>query len=331
MLNHLLKVPQKTEPKSVLWFRRIVIISALVILISAFALLCVRVFNEVPTISTTIKTGDKILAPVNATSCDDHIIQPTFGKDIDFPFTGSFSPKFDIALTKFNDTGPFFVYLHMFVNTTGLLFNDTAQDSTFRMVAFDADSTSLFEDSLFYKNKYLLARNTQNVFLYNRKIRKELDKRQQYLSIIGFLPKYDETLNYIESNIETLPMQNSSDQLYTSVRINPRDFTITEEREQRQNTIVGALGTVVAFYGCFVFIYVSLFGVDSIRPWGIVHNFCGIREKTQEKLIKNMQLSNTDDLESLIQTVNELEIFYNYLRLNVIDSSLFASIQQKQE
>ncbi|CAG8508223.1 1767_t:CDS:2, partial [Dentiscutata heterogama] len=275
----------------------------------------------------------------NATSCDDYIIQPTFGSDIDFPFIGSFSPKFDIRLTKYNDSGPFFIYLLLFVNTTGLLFNDTAQDSTFRMVAFDAEknlfnsnSTSLFEDSLFYKNKYLLAKNSQNIFLYNRRIRKEIDKRQQYLSIIGFLPKYDETLNYIESNIETLPMiQNSSDQLYTVVRINPRDFTMIEEREQRQNTIMGALGTVLAFYGCFVFIYVSLFGVDSIRPWGIVHNFCGIREKTQEKLIKNMQLKNTDDLESLIQRVNDMENFYHYLRLNVIDSSLFVSIQQKQE
>ncbi|CAG8725682.1 16710_t:CDS:1, partial [Dentiscutata heterogama] len=63
MLNHLIKVPQKTEPKLVLWFRRIVIISALILLISAFSLLCVRVFNEVPTIITTITTDDKILAP----------------------------------------------------------------------------------------------------------------------------------------------------------------------------------------------------------------------------------------------------------------------------
>ncbi|CAG8611127.1 10879_t:CDS:2 [Cetraspora pellucida] len=264
----------------------------------------------------------------NVTSCDDCISQPTLGNDIDFPFIGRFSPKFAIGLTKYSDPGPYYVYLNMHVNTTGLSFNDTAQDSTFRMIAFDAEkdlfysnSTSLFEESLFYSNKYLLARNSQYILLYNRKIRKSIDKQQEFLSIIGFPSKYEAPLNYIESYIEPLSMiLNSSVQPYSVVRVNPRDFTITEEEEQRHSTIIGALGTVIAFYR-----------VDSIQPWGVVHNCCGIKEKTQKKLLKDVHPINADDLESLIQRVNDIENFHHYLRHNVIDSSLFVSIQPIQQ
>ncbi|KAF0491299.1 hypothetical protein F8M41_021862 [Gigaspora margarita] len=319
MLAHLIKGPQRIEPKLVLWFRRIVIILLLILLIIALSTLCIRVLNELPTVSTTIKTDDKISAPTNVKSCDDSISQPTLGSDINFPFIGRFSPKHDIGLTKYSDLGPYYVYLHMYINTTGLSFNDTAQDSTFRMIAFDADkfyklkkdlfysnSTSPFEASLFYSNKYLLARNSQYIFLYNRKIRKEIDKQQELLSMIGFPSKYKEPLNYIESNIEPLSIVlNSSDQPYSVVRVNPRDFTIVEEEEQRHSTIIG---------------------VDSIRPWGIMHSCCGIKEKTQKKLLKDVHLINTDDLESLIQKVNNIENFHNYLKYNVVDTSLFVSI-----
>ncbi|CAG8496060.1 4721_t:CDS:2 [Gigaspora margarita] len=300
MLPHLIKGPQRIEPKLVLWFRRIVIILSLILLIIALSTLCIRVLNELPTVSTTIKTDDKISAPTNVKSCDDSISQPTLGSDIDFPFIGRFSPKHDIGLTKYSDPGPYYVYLHMYVNTTGLSFNDTAQDSTFRMIAFDAEkdlfysnSTSPFEASLFYSNKYLLARNSQYIFLYNRKIRKEIDKQQELLSMIGFPSKYKEPLNYIESNIEPLSMiLNSSDQPYSVVRVNPRDFTIVEEEEQ---------------------------------------SCCGIKEKTQKKLLKDVHSINTDDLESLIQKVNDIENFHNYLKHNVVDTSLFVSIQQEQQ
>ncbi|RIB09462.1 hypothetical protein C2G38_2108557 [Gigaspora rosea] len=359
MLGHLIKGPQRVEPKLVLRFRRIIIILSLILLIIALLTLCIRVFNERPTVSTTIKRDDKVLAPIIymqfkynfsiscflyysingtiVTSCDDCISQPTLVSDIDFPYIGRFSPKHDIGLTKYSDPGPYFVYLNMYVNTTGLSFNDTAQDSIFRMVAFDAEkdflysnSTSPFEESLFYSNKYSLARNSIYKFLYNRKIRKMIDKQHEYLSMIGFPSKYNEPLNYIESIIEPLPMiLNSSDQPYSVVRVNPRDFTKVEEEEQ--STIIGAIGTVVAFYSSVVFIYIFLFGVDSIRPWGIVHNCCGIKEKTQKKLLKDVHLINTDDLESLIQRVNEIEHFHKYLRNNVVDTSLFVSIQQEQQ
>ncbi|CAG8585600.1 3229_t:CDS:2, partial [Cetraspora pellucida] len=205
----------------------------------------------------------------------------------------------------------------MHVNTTGLSFNDTAQDSTFRMVAFDAEkdlfysnSSSPFEESLFYLNKYLLARNSQYILLYNRKILKAIDKRQKVLSIIGFPTKHEAPLNYIESYIDSFPMTlNSSVQPYCVVRVNPRDFFIVEEEEQRHSTV----------------------RVDSIQPWGVVHNCCGIKEKTQKKLLREVHSINTDDLESLIQRVNDIENFHHYLRHSVIDSSLFVSIQQEQQ
>ncbi|RIB09461.1 hypothetical protein C2G38_2251361 [Gigaspora rosea] len=364
MLGHLIKGPQRIEPKLVLWFRRIVIILSLILLIIALSTLCLRVFNERPTVSTTIKTDDKILAPIiymefkhnfsiscflyysingtNVASCDDCISQPTGGNGIDFPYIGRFSPKHDIGLTTYSEPGPYYVYLHMYVNTTGLSFNDTAQDSTLRMIAFYAEkdllpvynsnSTSPFEESLFYSNKYLLARNSQYIFLYSRKIRKMIDKQHEFSSMIGFPSKHSEPLNYIESIIEPLPMiLNSSDQPYSVVRVNPRDFTIVTEEEQRHSTIIGAIGTVVAFYSSVVFIYIFLFGVDSIRPWGIVHNCCGIKEKTQKKLLKDVHLINTDDLESLTQRINDIENFHKFLRHNVVDSSLFVSIQQEEQ
>ena len=63
MLRDLIKPPKKTEPTSVSRLRRCTIIMLLLLLITIFVLLCVRMVFEQPVLSTTIVQKDNPLAP----------------------------------------------------------------------------------------------------------------------------------------------------------------------------------------------------------------------------------------------------------------------------
>ena len=63
MLIDLFQNPRKTEPKSILLFRRFVIAILLVLLITIFTILVIGVFNEEPSIRSSFITNNVIPAP----------------------------------------------------------------------------------------------------------------------------------------------------------------------------------------------------------------------------------------------------------------------------
>ena len=75
--------------------------------------------------------------------CDEYITQPkNIGND-DYPFVGKFSPILpnspNVTLNPYEaPTGPYFVFLNINIMKPNLIVNDSAQESTFRMVAYDS-------------------------------------------------------------------------------------------------------------------------------------------------------------------------------------------------
>ncbi|RIA92811.1 hypothetical protein C1645_764137 [Glomus cerebriforme] len=110
---------------------------------------------------------------------------------------------------------------------------------------------------------------------------------------------------------------------YLKVRMSPRDFILQEEQEQRNDTIIGALGTIAAYYGTIVFIYVFLFGVESMRPWGVIHNGCCGLRKFKSDPEKILALASSPDSETDIeQRIRVLEEFKEFLKDNVVEITL---------
>ncbi|CAB4487843.1 hypothetical protein RhiirA1_529563 [Rhizophagus irregularis] len=349
MLPDLFKKPQKAEHENehsfVLWLRKIIIIVFLMILAGSFAVMCVRMSKENPSISTTFTSIDSILAPSiylsfaykfniscliyydyagkNETSCDEYVTQPNNTGDKDYPYGGNFSPK-KVKLTRYDDIGPYFVYLD--INIIDPTFNNLTE-SFFRMNLYDTEndyviyniesmnkiksgSMTPFEESLFYLNKYTLTGGYLYKLGFSKKIRRILSK--PILSYIGFPSSYD-SKPYIESNIQSVPAA-SLNATHLRVRLSPRNFILEEEQEQRNDNILAAVGIIAAYYSSIVFIYVFLFGVDSMKPWGLIHSgCCGLptfvdqddeQNEPNEPNEPNEQVLN---IESMDERVKELE------------------------
>ncbi|CAG8664939.1 11040_t:CDS:2 [Funneliformis mosseae] len=330
MLRDLYNKPQKTEADSIWWFRRSVILFSLILLIASFIILCHKMLNEKPTISSTFTTSDSLPAPANVEKCDEYVQQPIFTGKIDHPFVGNFLGN--ISLTGYGDEGVHFVFLNINVKNKLLNLNDSNQETSFRMTAFDSEDTQSnapitpFEESLFYLNKYTVAENFIYKLGFSRKFRKTLCPSP--LTYIGFAGTCF-TKPYIESIMQSAPMI-SSNPNYLTVRISPRSFIVEEEQEQRSGSVINILGNIAALYSSIVFIYVFLFGVDSMRPWGFVHKGCcgfsRIEERTKEKLSQSVQPPDRED--GLEKRILYLETFKCFIEQNFIDASLLESIRE---
>ncbi|RGB42555.1 hypothetical protein C1646_662181 [Rhizophagus diaphanus] len=257
----------------------------------------------------------------NDTSCDEYVTQPENTGDKDYPYGGNFSPK-KVKLTRYDDIGPYFVYLD--INIIDPTFNNLT-DSFFRMNLYDPEndyviyniksmnkiksgSMTPFEESLFYMNKYTLTGGYLYKLGFSKKIRRILSK--PILSYIGFPSDYDSKA-YMESNIQSVPAA-SLNATHLRVRLSPRNFILEEEQEQRNENILAAVGIIAAYYSSIVFIYVFLFGVDSMKPWGLIHSgCCGIPtfvDQDDEQSEQNKQNEQVVlNIESMDERVKELE------------------------
>ncbi|CAB5387874.1 unnamed protein product [Rhizophagus irregularis] len=256
----------------------------------------------------------------NETSCDEYVTQPNNTGDKDYPYGGNFSPK-KVELTRYDDIGPYFVYLD--INIRDPTFNNLTE-SFFRMNLYDTEndyviyniesmnkiksgSMTPFEESLFYLNKYTLTGGYLYKLGFSKKIRRILSK--PILSYIGFPSSYD-SKPYIESNIQSVPAA-SLNATHLRVRLSPRNFILEEEQEQRNDNILAAVGIIAAYYSSIVFIYVFLFGVDSMKPWGLIHSgCCGLPtfvDQDDEKNEPNEPNEQVLNIESMDERVKELE------------------------
>ncbi|CAG8810724.1 22505_t:CDS:2, partial [Gigaspora rosea] len=191
------KRPQKSEPSSVLTIRRFVIVSSSIILLGSILALFFKMFKEQPIISTTFSPVDVLPAPViylgfkynftincslyysydgvKADKCNNYVTKTELIDDDNYPFAAYFYPKKNLSLHKYEDViGPYFVFLDINIVDPNFpkIINDSAQISSFRMIAFDSNNDYIiqnksfispshqitpFEKSLYYMNKYTLS------------------------------------------------------------------------------------------------------------------------------------------------------------------------------
>ncbi|CAJ0865315.1 5565_t:CDS:2 [Entrophospora sp. SA101] len=241
----------------------------------------------------------------NSTSCDEYIVQPKkIGYD-NYPYVGYFSPKGNINLTKYNDTvGLHFVFLHINIK------NSTAPDDytqEFRMTLYDAGK-------FFHKDF--------NISGYSRRIRKTLIPT--FWTYFGTPIQYYNTVHYIKTIMQTIPVNPSSTD-YATIHISPQSFIIAEEQEQ------STIGTIAAVHSATVFIYVFLFGVDSMKPWGFAHSrCCGFKRKAKEGLLPIVEPRAQKSSEKLLGRIEELESFRIILEKYVVNTSLLETIKEEQ-
>nr|CAG8553258.1 8336_t:CDS:2 [Entrophospora candida] len=211
-------------------------------------------------------------------------------------------------------------------------------------------SLSPYEESLFYMNKYTLTGNLLFKLGYSRKTRKTLIPT--FLNYVGIPSENYFTQHYIESTIQDVPAQ-PSNTAFLTVRISPQNFITEEEQEQRHSTLLTALGTIAAYYSSVVFIYVFLFGVESMKPWGFIHTgCCGFRRETKVSLIPILESGTKEQLknskssavtetptepgsstapEILSERIRKLESFRIFLEDFVVDTSLLESVKKEQK
>jgi len=73
----------------------------------------------------------------------------------------------------------------------------------------------------------------------------------------------------------------------------------------------------------------KLLGVDSMKPWGVIHNgCCGLKrfKSEPEEMLAWMSSPNTNDI---YQRVEILEKFKDFLSSNVVDTSLLSKRGKK--
>jgi len=83
---------------------------------------------------------------VNISSCDEYITQPVNMGYYDHPFVGSFLPggptgdKINLTRYGYDSVGPYFVFLNIHIDPTLNFanFNDSAQESFFRLYVYES-------------------------------------------------------------------------------------------------------------------------------------------------------------------------------------------------
>ncbi|PKY56247.1 hypothetical protein RhiirA4_448656 [Rhizophagus irregularis] len=84
-----------------------------------------------------------------------------------------------------------------------------------------------------------------------------------------------------------------------------RKNKIFDQQQDPAATILGSLGVIGGAWGVATVFYATLFGVDNLRPWGILQTSCfGISRKTKHKLTAKLsEISETqkyDDTKKII-------------------------------
>ncbi|CAI2173950.1 20307_t:CDS:2 [Funneliformis geosporum] len=169
-------------------------------------------------------------------------------------------------------------------------------------------------------NMYYVPKGQMARLSFNRQLRRILHK--DYKANLGISPTYEEK-PYILSNLQTEPIEPDTliaGVFSSKILLNVQYFFVKVETEQKTRTVFSIVGLVGGAYGTNV-----------IRPWGCVQYSCGLRDRTHNKLrkelpviplVNDLEISNTsreisrEEHIALQRRVHSLEVF---LREYVVD------------
>ncbi|CAJ0837402.1 6148_t:CDS:2 [Entrophospora sp. SA101] len=242
-------------------FRPLVDLIMLSLFVVSIVVSIIKICNEKSAIGISYGSTDKLIAPAfyfaydksfniscvltkynDDASCNEYITQPVMPPNIhdsSRPLLGTFLPKGNLSL---DGTG----------------YDPWSEDL----------SGDPFVKTFDYMNLYYLSRRTYYSLMFSSKIRNKIT--QPALAKIGlesyYFPQY-----YIESRIQIIPLKNRPDYNLV-VQIDIASFVIEEETEQRSNTVITTVGSLLGYYGIIAYFYKILFGsklisIDSAREY----------------------------------------------------------------
>ncbi|CAG8460738.1 11315_t:CDS:2 [Ambispora leptoticha] len=122
-----------------------------------------------------------------------------------------------------------------------------------------------FTYSLGALNNYFVLTGT---FAFSRTIKEIISQTQS--NTFGIPASYSKQ-TYITSDYELVNHKLNNE---ASLIILPRSYMIERLREQRTKTFLGALALFGGIWVIAAGVYACLFGINALRPWGLVHSCC---------------------------------------------------------
>ncbi|CAG8734465.1 2992_t:CDS:2, partial [Funneliformis caledonium] len=274
-------------------------------------------------------------------SCNNFLVQPQM---IDDGYFGYFLNNNNLNFTRINNQ---MIEIHLLANTSD------NESISFSLV--DSENNPLkFKDGnvdlepiknfiqireLIANNEYEIVKNQVSLVGLTRNKRKIIHPK--FSGILGVRPSY-KTQPRIISTIQSIsiPVEPSTN-YFSRIELTVKSFRMQVETEQRTRTLLGVFGLVGGAWGLASALYATSFGVDTIRPWGCLQYYCGLRHRTHNKFKKTipvLPLINTSssmteldsyasDFKELRDRLISLEIF---LKEYVVDIK-FLEISEKMD
>ncbi|CAG8511877.1 15570_t:CDS:2, partial [Funneliformis caledonium] len=267
-------------------------------------------------------------------SCNDTTTQPKYLEYVGRPGSyGHFINKNNLTFTKLTDPNGLNAITSVFITIySNKMSTDNVDDmSVIQSFVIDSEKSpidiekfNLINETAYYElPRYVSESITDNSFLLpnrqvlhvklNRRIRKTI--RSKFIGTLGINPSYD-VQPYLRSSIQSMPypvdFEFPTGLFISNVIFTFPSFLVTVETEQRTRTILGMFGLVGGAWGLAAALYASLFGVDMIRPWGCVQQYCCNLTRYHNKLKKTLPTIPFVD-PSPSQNVKELQDRLNAL------------------
>ncbi|RIB25561.1 hypothetical protein C2G38_2067128 [Gigaspora rosea] len=206
---------------------------------------------------------------------------------------------------------------------------------------YDEQSVSPFEESLYWKNAYVLMDRSQYFFKFKRIIRYSVIP--DIWSYFG-RPNYNEqpyiesTIQIIQPNFTASSSQQTNRIFYAQLYIlaDPK-IRQREEIEQKDKTVLNLLGILGGIWSAITGFYIFLFGLGLISPWGFVQRLKPFRNEYEKGLLPYLVDSQSDEYEteeksdtkdyrisSILNRLEKLEKINQLYKECIIDSSFLS-------
>ncbi|CAG8579282.1 22628_t:CDS:2 [Cetraspora pellucida] len=271
--------------------------------------------NDVPfniTCSKALNSGSVLPCKehINATMIFDNSSRPYFGA-----FWNSINKK-QLSLSESVDgIGHINLYITFSALTRGTLLMQL-YDPDYDILDPKFDENDLFSRSLNYDNNYYLSLGFNYELTFTRNVRHSISNKAT--NYIGIQQTYIDK-KFIRSTIQMYLFNYTPTPNAIQVEISSGPFQMEEQ-------VLSILANILAYYGFASALYIVLFGVEKISPWGIVHKgFCcffrNIKKKTEVEIKKKIS-DDTDDKTYEVKSEKEDPKMISYLEKCVIDFSL---------
>ncbi|CAJ0641644.1 12271_t:CDS:2 [Entrophospora sp. SA101] len=305
----------------------------IVTIANALKAVAAGVANDRPTVTTSYSSMDEFPLPdLNSVDCGNYVTQPTLQYNNTYWF-GLFAPKFSFlnnpqlgrqdVMMIFTIVDPSYNHDTDY-NTFTISMSDPEHNAIIDPYAnsFDNSSYANFVTAVQKRNQYDLGVGFQYLIKMTRSQRNVLiDAPQNNFGLSSNYP-----IPYIQTTIHSIRV--SLDKT-TTVSISALHYLLETENEQRQFLTV--ISSIIAVWGGLSVVYIFLFGVNSIKPWGYIQEKC-FKRKVLDKLNKSgaMTFATDPDVEKYSDEarINGLEIF---LKDYIVDVSLLKQQRIKNK